>query len=735
MATPKVSVLIPVYNTQQYLPDCVDSIRSQTLSDVEILLIDDGSSEECGRLCRELSREDDRIRYYKKEHEGAGAARNFGIAHATGEYLLFLDSDDWMREDAAALLVGKAEREQADMVLFDFVIYDAESGCMRQSYENRQYRNCDNLFDAKMCQCLLPSACTALYRTEVWKREELWFPVTPFEDNGIYPLLLLAFPRWTLVAEGLYFYRTNYGKSATKNIANDKRRKAPFLCLIKTMQEKKIWEQHREAIYDFCVHQLQVSLEHIRTRCDKETYQETLEDFCGFLTEYFPEYPSFPQEEEDFFDVSVIVPVHNSGAYLEECLDSLCGQRYGKFEVLCIDDNSTDQSLSVIDRYRSRDRRFRLIEDTNGSYGHKINVGIREASGRYITILESDDLYADDMLECLHSAIVNTHADYVDANFSEFFTVGSAKQYTYCSKYNRADQYNRVIYGNENRELLLSATAAIWSGMYRKEFLLQNRIRLNESAGASYQDVSFRFLVTCLAETSYHLPNSLYCYRVDNRNSSVKDDTKVVNIVSEYQYLKNELFKRGLFAWRIKHYYFYWKYEGFFWNFKRLSLEANRIFVPCLLKETERDKGDLRTCWEELRPPVYQMIQRICQNPQAVWEEEKQKEAHQQEERGHFLHYRLFVQRKKAIIFGAGKMGQRLLSGLLQERSRILYFCDNDAAKWGRYVDGIEIVSPRSAVDTEDMLHYIIANKHHHQEIRQQLMLLGVQEQCIEVYS
>ena len=93
---PLISVIVPVYNVMNYLPRCVDSIRNQTYQNLEILLVDDGSTDGTGELCNRLGAADSRIRVFHKENGGSSSARNVGIAQASGEYLGFVDSDDFI---------------------------------------------------------------------------------------------------------------------------------------------------------------------------------------------------------------------------------------------------------------------------------------------------------------------------------------------------------------------------------------------------------------------------------------------------------------------------------------------------------------------------------------------------------------------------------------------------------------------------------------------------------------
>ena len=123
---PLLSVIVPVYKVEAYLPQCVDSLCSQTYPNLEIILVDDGSPDRCGALCDDYARRDSRFRVIHKENGGLSDARNAGIEAATGEYLAFADSDDWLEPDAYQALMEAALRHRAELVCAGR--YDEEEG-------------------------------------------------------------------------------------------------------------------------------------------------------------------------------------------------------------------------------------------------------------------------------------------------------------------------------------------------------------------------------------------------------------------------------------------------------------------------------------------------------------------------------------------------------------------------------------------------------------------------------
>ena len=96
---PKLSIIVPVYKVEQYINKCIDSILNQTFTDFELILVDDGSPDNCGKICDEYAQKDERVRVIHKENGGVSSARNLGIDEAKGEYVSFIDPDDWIDLD------------------------------------------------------------------------------------------------------------------------------------------------------------------------------------------------------------------------------------------------------------------------------------------------------------------------------------------------------------------------------------------------------------------------------------------------------------------------------------------------------------------------------------------------------------------------------------------------------------------------------------------------------------
>lgn len=113
-----ISIIVPIYNSEKYLKKCIDSLVNQTKKEVEFILVNDGSSDNSEKIIKEYN--DKRIKYFKNKNQGIGKTRNFGIEKATGKYIMFIDSDDYIDKNACKILYKEIENEKADLIVFDY---------------------------------------------------------------------------------------------------------------------------------------------------------------------------------------------------------------------------------------------------------------------------------------------------------------------------------------------------------------------------------------------------------------------------------------------------------------------------------------------------------------------------------------------------------------------------------------------------------------------------------------
>lgn len=284
--------------------------------------------------------------------------------------------------------------------------------------------------------------------------------------------------------------------------------------------------------------------------------------------------------------VSVLVPICNVERYLEECLDSLVAQSFTDFEAICINDGSTDGSRAIIQRYMDADKRFRVIDKPNSGYGASMNMGLANAVGEYIAILESDDFFEPSALELLVDAAERNQSDVVKADF-----------YLYWSTPQKRDELFHIVddleIGRTLRPIddlaIFFRKPSIWSALYRASFLRENGIDFLETPGASYQDAGFNFKVWASAERATFIAEPVLHYRQDNEKSSVNSAAKVYCVCDEYASMTAFVNDRFEGDSRLMGILECMKFDSYMWNFDRLSDELREEFVSRASEEFAED--------------------------------------------------------------------------------------------------------------------------------------------------
>ncbi len=281
--------------------------------------------------------------------------------------------------------------------------------------------------------------------------------------------------------------------------------------------------------------------------------------------------------------ISVLVPIFNMEKYLRQALDSLTTQSFDDFEVLCINDGSTDGSRAIIQEYLDKDSRFRVIDKDNSGYGASMNRGMREARGEYIAILEPDDFFEPNALELLYGLASSNDADVAKANYWFYWSKGEKNQLIEACK---APEFGKSFNPRDFQEVFFTIPS-IWSAIYRRSMLLENRVSFLETRGASYQDMGFQFKVWCSAKKVVMSQTAILHYRQDNEASSVNDPAKALCVVKELnsceQFIQDDPDRDDLakVLFRLR-------YDSYMWNFARLGSEGREEFFPKMHKDLQR---------------------------------------------------------------------------------------------------------------------------------------------------
>ena len=276
MTNPKISVIVPVYNVEKYLHRCIDSILAQTFTDFELLLINDGSKDRSGEICDEYAANDSRIRVFHKENAGVSKARNQGLDNAKGEWVTFIDSDDWVREDFLQKRLDLALKEGSDVAYCDVeYVYATHSAyCKTARAVQGKAENVNSWILSRTTYSPIILARKDLFdKYNLRYIEGLRFG----EDFNLIIKLVLYANRTSYVQEALYYYnKQNEGSAMTKlHLYRDDLR-IVYSNLIECFK--------REGVYDECLEMLSWCVLEYKLVCIVKG-EHTFKELADFIPE------------------------------------------------------------------------------------------------------------------------------------------------------------------------------------------------------------------------------------------------------------------------------------------------------------------------------------------------------------------------------------------------------------------------------------------------------------------
>ena len=264
--------------------------------------------------------------------------------------------------------------------------------------------------------------------------------------------------------------------------------------------------------------------------------------------------------------VSIVVPCYNVEKYVSQ---SICNQTLKDIEIICINDGSKDNTLSILQNFQKKDSRIKIIDKPNSGYGQSVNMGMAKAEGKYIGIVESDDFIEPQMYEELYRAAEFQNLDVARCCYYEYHTADDSnikKDFPWVPK-------NTVFCPLTDDLAPFWQQPTIWINLYRRVWLEENNIKFLETPGASYQDTSFSFKVYSLAKRFMMLDTAYLHYRVDNAGSSINSKGKVFCICDEWNEIHKFLDDHKDVYEKVKYIAPVVQLGNYRWNYNRLQKE------------------------------------------------------------------------------------------------------------------------------------------------------------------
>lgn len=223
--------------------------------------------------------------------------------------------------------------------------------------------------------------------------------------------------------------------------------------------------------------------------------------------------------------ISIVMPTYNVEKYFRQCIESVINQTLTDIEIIPVDDGSPDNCGLIMDEYAAKDSRIKPIHQANGGYGKAVNAGIDAATGEYIGIVETDDWCEPDMFECLYTQAKKLDADVCKCDYRYYFGEGKFKE---CKAIRGVAKEGEVFTLKQNPKIM-KHHVSIWSAIYRRSYLNNNNIRVEESRSASYQDMPFASLVYAKGARITLIHDHLINYRAEEgmNSSTIRTDGRL----------------------------------------------------------------------------------------------------------------------------------------------------------------------------------------------------------------
>lgn len=570
MDFPTVSIIVPVLNVEEYLGQCLESIKCQTYSSYEVICVDGGSSDGSLQILKEFAEADERFIVVEEHCSSVGEARNTGLSLSKGKYIAFIDGDDYVEKELLAVTITRAEETGSEAVCFPCARYDSISDqkqegtfCLTGDQKLRKSVFSKEDIPDRIFQITDRYPFSRVYLRDFLLRNDIRFSSAEYYGEIGFSFLVMGKAKTiSCVEEPLYCHRRRKDSTfrrwkngddlldtiisayeALSEDLTDEKQKASFIC-------QAIVNIHSR----FCASPVQTFRDAVMARMEEGAFKEIYSFYEGRedLPYYKKVYPMLEtlhgaanrkrkiekvRTKENALclrkasateecKVSVIIPVYQSEQFLSETLDSVLGQSFRDFELICINDGSTDRSLDILLEYAEKDRRITVYTQSNSGQGNARNVGIRSAKGKYLYFIDSDDLLKAGALEEIVNAADTYQLDLLCFDADWFYDKGcTEKEHRFQPNYHRSYDYPPVTTGAdlfvsfcENGEYRVSVCLMLFkrSSVINSNLLFQN--------GVIHEDESFSYQAIIFAERAGYLKRSLYNRRIRRGSTMTSGD-------------------------------------------------------------------------------------------------------------------------------------------------------------------------------------------------------------------
>lgn len=548
----KISIIIPVFNDAELISRAIDSIIKQTISNIEIVCINDGSTDDSLDVLQSLKEKHHFIKVLSQVNQGSGKARNFGIDESEGEYIAFLDADDYyIDENALKALYDVAVENDADMVSGNIKLVDGEGNY--SPFKDLDYYEENDKINPE--EYGIPwGFYKSIFKREFLKENKIYFPdLIRGQDPVFLAEVLSKLDCIYTVNTDVYAYYYIDGANKCNTFEKRHAHIEHFKYIFDYLSDEKFKKIREEFKYKLFVFIDMMGI-------------DGAEDTLNSIRDVFKDDPKLLSDCENFYyskffndketlrkldlignpKISLIIPVYNAAPFLEEAFESVLSQNFDDIELVCVNDGSKDNSLEILENFSRKDSRVKVISQENAGCGAARNRALTEAKGDYIYFFDPDDYILPGTFEKLFKNATRNWSDLVMFKIARFRDEGpidySNPGFAFEDVFKDVNFNYFAFDYHDVKKYVMNASFAPWTKLYKKEFLDKYNDFLFPT-DIAFDDAPFHIMSMIRADRISYIPEFFYHYRFNpkgiiNTSSNGMHIFRICDIVENF--LRNE---------------------------------------------------------------------------------------------------------------------------------------------------------------------------------------------------
>lgn len=437
--------------------------------------------------------------------------------------------------------------------------------------------------------------------------------------------------------------------------------------------------------------------------------------------------------------VSVIIPVFNSSKYIKQCIDSILEQSLKNWELILVDDHSTDNSYEILCNYQKKDKRIKVLQNEgNNGAGSTRNIGINCAKGEYLLFLDSDDFFDKDLLSNIYRQCYENDLDICIYDYAKYDEEAQTVIWRFSLNGAWGKKVTNKCFNLEEigDEIFLLWSCAPWTRMIKRDLVMKTGIRFQELHNAN--DIFFTYATlanaTCMKYVTYEKPLLYYRVNVSNQLTNTRDKApyciyQAIKKVFDYysvnypQYMSN-----GFYTCLVQH------LQN---SISSVGIEARKELLNFYREEGLERLGIYKAINKGYILDSYRKyIENISESQNDLWIQNqgiREEAMFKDEEKTKILCSYLADNQYRSVLWGGGKLGKLFLKVCNSWEIGLCYVVDMDEKKWGLEIENYIIKGVESCKENIDVV--LITNTKWLEEIRRELRKLGSHFLIIDLYS